>query len=203
MLVDLEYAEAHPIPRPPSHKTTWLHPCTPLRPLALPAFLLALLAALALASGCATTPSAGPAFAASPEPSPGHARLYVFRIDPQSSLSSVELAIDGQQRNHLRDGEYATFELAAGSHRVDLRQRGLAFVSWGWNGERIRMQPGETVYLEVSVRLSAQPMPGSGTGRDLEIAGRGSGAASENVFLQHRGKVEALDRLAGTTLRVE
>lgn len=163
---------------------------------------LALLAALVVASACASSPSAGPAFAPSPEPSPGHARLYVFRIDPQSSLSTVELAIDGQQRNHLRDGEYATFELAAGTHKVDLRQRGLAFVSWGWNGERVRMREGETVYLEVSVRMSAQPLP-PGTGRELEIPGRDSGAASENVFLQHRGKTEALDRLAGTTLRVE
>ena len=131
--------------------------------------VLALLSTCLLAA-CATAPPAGPPFTPAPEPGPGRARLYVFRIDPQHSLSKVEIAIDGQPEGRLRNGEYATFELAAGSHRLDFRQRGLAFASWGWNRQRIRADSGETIYLEISVRMSAQPMAGSG--RDLQIAGR-------------------------------
>ncbi len=185
MLARLTNGKAHPMPRRPSRKAAWLH----------------ILAAVVSLSACATTPTPGPAFTPAPEPSPGRARLYVFRIDPQPSLSTVELAIDEQSEGQLRHGEYATFELAAGSHRIDLRQRGLAFLSWGWNGEQLRARAGETFYLEVSVRISAQPMPGSG--RDLEIAGRDGGAASENVFLQHRGKAQALELLSAATLRIE
>jgi hypothetical protein len=185
MLARLENDQAKPMPRRPSRKTGWLHT----------------LAAFVSLSACATTGAPGPTFTAAPEPSPGRARLYVFRIDPQPSLSTVELAIDEKAEGHLRHGEYATFELAAGSHRIDLRQRGLAFLSWGWNGQQLRARAGETIYLEVSVRISAQPLPGSG--RDLEIAGRDGGAASENVFLQHRGKAQALERLSAATLRIE
>ncbi len=153
-----------------------------------------------LVAACASAPPAGPPFTPAPEPGPGRARLYVFRIDPQHSLSTVEIAIDGQPEGRLRNGEYATFELAAGSHRLGFRQRGLAFASWGWNRQQIRAASGETIYLEISVRMSAQPMAGSG--RDLEIAGRDLGAASENVFLQRRGESAAREALAGTTLRV-
>ena len=155
---------------------------------------------LGLVTACASAPPAGPPFAEAPEPGAGRARLYVYRVDPQPSLSTVELAIDDRPEGRLRHGEYATFELAAGSHRLDFRQRGLAFSSWGWNRQRIRARSGETIYLEISVRLSAQPVPGSG--RDLEIGGRESGAASENVFLQLRTQAAARAALAGTTLRV-
>lgn len=167
-------------------------------PLALTA--LTLLSSFLLAA-CASAPPAGPAFTPAPEPGPGRARLYVFRIDPQHSLSTVEIAIEGQPEGRLRNGEYATFELAAGSHRLNFRQRGLAFASWGWNRKQLRAASGETIYLEISVRMSAQPV--AGTGRDLQIAGRDLGAASENVFLQRRGESAAREALAGTTLRVE
>jgi hypothetical protein len=154
-----------------------------------------------LLGACAQTSNPGPAFAAAPGPAEGRSRLYIYRLDPQHSMSSVQIALDGRSVGDLHHGEYATFDLAAGPHRVDFRQRGLAFVSWGWNRQTIRPKSGETIYLEVSVRMSERPMPE--TGHDLEIGGRGGGAASENVFLQHRGAAEALDRLAGTTLRVE
>jgi predicted small secreted protein len=167
--------------------------------LALARTAFALLSTCLLAA-CATAPPAGPPFSPAPEPGPGRARLYVFRIDPQHSLSTVEIAIEGQPEGRLRNGEYATFELAAGSHRVDFRQRGLAFASWGWNRDRIRADSGETIYIEISVRVSAQPMAGSG--RDLQIAGRDLGTASENVFLQRRSETAARKALAGTTLRV-
>jgi hypothetical protein len=169
-------------------------------PRRLPARLALVLLAGWLVSACAAAPPAGPAFAAAPEPGAGRALLYVFRIDPKPSLSTVELALDERPEGRLRHGESVAFELAAGSHRLDVRQRGLAFASWGWNRQRFQARSGETIYLEVSVRLSAQPVPGSG--RDLEIGGRESGAASENVFIQHRTEAAALEALAGTTLRI-
>lgn len=162
----------------------------------------AVTALVAIVAGCAGEGPSGPPFEAAAEPSPGHVRLYVFRIDPQHSLSTVELSIDRRKRGRLRNGEYATFELPAGVHRVDVRQRGFAFASWGWNGTTIRAKDGETVYLEVSVRISGQGLP-AGSGHDLEIGGRGSGSASENVFLQRHGDREGLRLLAKTVLRVE
>lgn len=152
-------------------------------------------------AGCAQPPTPGPAFASAPEPAPGHARIYVFRVDHQHSLSRVEIGLDGQKRGHLGNDEYVTFELDPGPHRLDFRQRGLAFASWGWNHQHLVAQAGETIYLEISVRISAQPMPGNG--RDLEIAGRAGGAASENVFVQHRTRADAIALLANTTLHSE
>lgn len=176
-------------------------------PLRVAALAVAVLVVGGFGLACATRPPPGPPFAAAPAPALGRARLYVYRVDPQPSLSTVELSIDGRARGRLGHGEYTTFEVSAGSHRLDLRQRGLAFASWGWNRQPIRAGSGETIYLEVSVRLHAQPSgqnaPQSvqGSGRDLEIGGRPSGAASENVFLQHRAESDALSALAGTTLR--
>lgn len=153
---------------------------------------------------CASAPPPGPPFAPAPAPAPGHARVYVYRLDPQPSLSTVEFAIDGRSQGKLHHGEYATFEVPAGSHRLYFRQRGLAFASWGWNEQTIRAGSGENVYVEVSVRIAEQAgapaIPGSG--RDLEIAGRTSGSTSENVFLQHRSEADARAALAGTTRRV-
>jgi hypothetical protein len=165
-------------------------------------FLFVLLAtALTLIAGCAAPPTPGPAFVAAPGPAPGHARLYVYRIDPQHSLATVEIGIDGHKQGYLRNDEYASFELTPGIHRVDFRQRGLAFTSWGWNRYQVHAKEGENVYVEISVRISTLPLPGDG--RDLEIGGRGGGSASENVFVQHRSEADALEDLANTTQRVE
>lgn len=162
---------------------------------------LLVLIALASFSGCAKPPTPGPAFAAAPEPAPGHARIYIFRVDPQHSMSRVEIGLDGDKRGHLGNDEYVTFEVAPGPHRLDFRQRGLAFASWGWNHQHLVAKPGETVYLEISVRISAQPMPSSGG--DLEIPGRSGGAASENVFIQQRTQADAIGILADTTLHTD
>ncbi|MFO0689392.1 MAG: hypothetical protein U0900_11850 [Myxococcota bacterium] len=169
----------------------------PLRP------LLCLLALIALASGggCAKPPTPGPAFAPAPEPAPGHARLYIFRVDSQHSLSRVEIGLDGRPQGHIGNDEYVTFELPHGPHRVDFRQRGLAFASWGWNHQHLVAKSGETIFLEISIRISAQPMPGSG--HELEIAGRSGGAASENVFIQQRSQEDAIRILADTNLHTE
>lgn len=156
---------------------------------------------LSLLTGCASDPAKGPAFVAATEPPEGHASVFVFRVDPQHSLSTVDLALDERDAGRLRNHEYVRFDLTPGIHRLDFRQRGLAFASWGWNRQQLRVRAGETVYLEISVRMSAQPMPGPG--QDVEIQGRTSGSASENVFIQRRPAVDALPILANTTLRVE
>lgn len=151
---------------------------------------------------CAAAPASGPAFTPAAPPSPGHARIYLYRIDPHRSLSTVELVLDGRERGTLRAGEYATFELAAGAHTLALRQRGFGFTSWGWNRMALRLKPGETVYVEVSVRIAEQPSPAGG-GRDLEIAGRDRGVAQENVFVQRRSEVQGRERIVASTLRSE
>ncbi|MBY0401253.1 DUF2846 domain-containing protein [Myxococcota bacterium] len=171
----------------------------PTRSPRLPA--LAVLIIASIWAGCARPPTPGPAFAPAPEPAPGHARIYLFRVDPQHSLSRIEIALDGHKRGHLGNDEYVTFEVGPGPHHLDFRQRGLAFASWGWNHQALIARAGETIFLEISVRISAQPMPGSS--RDLEIAGRGGGAASENVFIQHRSREDAFALLANTTLHSE
>lgn len=151
---------------------------------------------------CAAAPAPGPAFTPAAPPAPGHARIYLYRIDPHRSLSTVELALDGRERGALRAGEYATFELAAGAHALALRQRGFGFTSWGWNRMALRLEPGETVYIEVSVRVAEQSSP-AGSGRDLEIAGRDRGAAQENVFVQRRSESQGRERIAASTRRGE
>lgn len=166
-----------------------------------PRLLLTLTLISSLTVGCASDPVTGPVFVAETTAPEGHARVFVFRIDPQHSLSSVDLALDERSVGRLRNREYVRFDLLPGPHRLDFRQRGLAFASWGWNRQLLRVKAGETIYLEISVRMSAQPMPGSG--QDLEIQGRPSGAASENVFIQRRSEADALPILADTTLRVE
>jgi hypothetical protein len=74
--------------------------------------------------------------------------------------------------------------------------RGFGLVSWGWNSHRFRANAGEITYLEISVRLDAREAPAS---RDLEIAGRQAGAASENVFIVPKSAHTALDDLQSTT----
>ena len=113
-------------------------------------------------------------------------------------MSRVEIGLDGHKRGHLGNDEYVTFEVDAGPHRLDFRQRGLAFASWGWNHQHLVAKSEETIYVEISVRISAQPMPSSGG--DLEIPGRSGGAASENVFIQQRTRADAIEILADTTL---
>lgn len=166
-----------------------------------PGLLCLGLLCLGLLAGCASDPVTGPAFVAATQPPEGHARVFVFRVDPQHSLSTVDLALDGRGAGRLRNREYVAFDLLPGIHRLDFRQRGLAFASWGWNRQQLRVRSGETVYLEISVRMSAQPLPGAG--QDLEIQGRTGGSASENVFIQRRSEADALPILADTTLRID
>lgn len=141
-------------------------------------------------------PPAGPAFTRAADPPEHRGRLYLYRTDERPSASRVRIEIDGLEIGTFRDREYETLELAAGTHHVRAGMRSLALVAWGWNDQRIRLKPGETIFVEISVRLTARETPG---GRSLEIAGRPEASASENVYLQQRAASVALPRLGGTT----
>jgi hypothetical protein len=157
--------------------------------------LLVLFAVMVTASACPKAPL-GPPFDPAPFPPNHRARLYVYRVDDRSSLATVRITLDGQNIGRFRNREYETFELPAGSHNLRAGMRGFGLLAWGWNEQRIRMGPGETVYVKISVRLDAQTAPSS---REIEIAGRESGSASENVFIIPRSAAEAISELYGTT----
>jgi hypothetical protein len=147
------------------------------------------------ASGCPKAPL-GPPFAPAPLPPDHRARIYIYRLDDRGSLATVRITLDGLDVGRFRNREYETLELPAGTHHLRAGMRGFGLLAWGWNEQRVRMRPGETVYLKVSVRLEAQSAP---VAREVEIAGRESGAASENVFIIPRAAGEALSELAVTT----
>ena len=149
----------------------------------------------AILVACSTRPM-GPPFAEAPSPSPERARIYVYRLDPRASVSPVRLRVDGQPLGVLRHGEYERVDLPPGVHEIEAGVRSVAFVAWGWNDLGLHVGPGETAYLKISVRLTERSQP---AGRALDIAGRTSGAVSENVYLQPMGASEALAELAGTT----
>ena len=146
-------------------------------------------------SACASAPL-GPPFERAPFPPESRARLYLFRIDERPSLSTVRVTVDGREIGSFRNGEYETVELSAGSHNVRAGLRSIALVAWGWNEQRIRFAPGETLYVQLSVRLTEREQPAAA---GLEIAGRPSGAASENVYIQIQPEREALAMIGGTT----
>ena len=156
---------------------------------------LGFLVAVVVLGGCAQAPI-GPAFKEAAAPPETRARIYIFREDPRPSFSSVRLTLDGREVGTFRNGEYETFELSAGSHHLRAGVRSIGLIAWGWNEQRIRVEPGESVYVQLSVRLTERPQPG---GRELEIAGRTGGAVSENVYLQIRPHREAISQLAVTT----
>lgn len=163
---------------------------TPLRPAAL----LVALAALGLLA-CASAPR-GPGFARADAPPADLARLYVYRGDPRPSFARVRLELDDQALGDLRDGEYTTLLVAPGPHLLEAGLRSAAFVAWGWNDQRLRLAPGETRYVRVSVRVQGREHPPAS---GLEIGGRPTGTSSENVYLQIRSESDALRELAETT----
>lgn len=156
---------------------------------------LYLLLLACIAAACAKPPL-GPPFEAAPPPPEHRGRVYVYRADERGSLATVRITIDGLEVGRFRNGEYETLELPAGTHHLRAGLRGFGMLAWGWNKHRFRLKPGEIVYLEISVRLTARSAPAT---RELEIAGRPSGAASENVFIVPRSAVDALADLEATT----
>lgn len=159
----------------------------------LPLLLWALLAS-ALGSGCASEPT-GPDFRWAPEPPPNRGRVYVYRSDPRSTLSVVRVRLDGIAVGELRDGEYETIELAAGRHRLRVGMRSYSFLAWGWNEHEFQLEPGETVFLKIAVRLEDQGRGLTPPPRELEIGGRPEGYASKNVFILRSPRAEAQEEL--------
>jgi hypothetical protein len=111
----------------------------------------------------------------------------------------VRASIDGLEIGRFHDREYETLELPAGSHRLRAGMRGFAFLAWGWNEHVFRLKPGETVFLELSVRLDETGASVTPAPRELEIAGRPEASANENVFILQSPRAEAEARLPGTT----
>lgn len=167
---------------------------------------LAFMLLLALASigwaGCAREPT-GPTFSWAPPPLPERGRIYVYRSDPRSSGSTVSARLDGQDLGHFRDGEYDTLEIPAGLHRLQVRMRGLAFLSWGWNTHQFRVQPGETVYLGISVRLEERGDRFTPPPPEIEVSGWPEDYASKNVFIQQRPRTKAAEDLITTRRRTD
>lgn len=150
---------------------------------------LALLLA-GLGSGCARTPQ-GPAFEWAPPP-PGHrGRVYIYRVDPRATLSTVRVEIDGREVGDFLPGEYETLELAAGSHRLAAGMRGFALLSWGWNEHRFSLEPGQTLFLQISVRLDRKDESNLPPPSGLEIGGRPEAQARQNVFILTVPRAEA------------
>jgi len=157
--------------------------------------MTALLFFALLGFSCAR-PSAGPPFQPPAAPTDYRSRLVLYRTDQRDSLATVTVTIDGRELGRFRNREYETTLLTPGTHILRAGLRGFGFVSWGWNTHRFRVSAGETTYLEISVRLDARNAPDT---RDLEIAGRQEGAASENVFIVPKSAHAALDDLRSTT----
>ena len=143
-------------------------------------------------------PPLGPGFEPAARPASHRARLYFYRSDSIRSLASVRVELDGRDLGTLDNEEYGTIEVAPGPHRFRAGLRSATFVAWGWNSQPLRLEPGETVFIRLSVRLSEHggPVPGSA----VEIPGRAAGMASENVFIERRGEDDALEELSRTTL---
>lgn len=157
--------------------------------------LFSLLISGAIWGACAGPPL-GPKFEMSPDPPEDRMRVYVYRADERSSLATVNVTIDGLEVGRFRDREFETLVLAAGSHLLRASSRGFGFLAWGWNEQRFRGKPGETVYLKIAVRLAEQISPGT---PELEIAGRSNAGASENVFIIPRTESAALSDLSVAT----
>ena len=164
------------------------------RPTARPWVSLLFLVAFACAK-----PTVGPPFELAPPPPDHRGRVYLYRADQPGSLAAVRVTIDGQEVGRIRNNEFETLELPVGAHHLRAGLRGFGFLAWGWNNQRFRLGPGETVYIKLSVRLDAQPAP---TSRQAEIAGRSSGSTSENVFIIRPSADNALSGLKATTRMV-
>lgn len=149
----------------------------------------------ALAVACVGAPS-GPPFQLAEPPPDNRARLYVYRLDPHASYSTVRVSVAGRDLGQFRNGEYETVELPAGTRLLRAGVRSLAFVNWGWNEQRVRLEPGETAFVRLSVKLSESGPP---EGSEADIAGRPSGRATQNVYIELRSEDQALEDLAGTT----
>jgi hypothetical protein len=156
--------------------------------------ILGSLVVLFTVTGCAGPPK-GPAFEWASEPAANRGRVYVYRADSRTSLAIVKTTIDGREIGTFRDGDYDTIELASGSHKIRTGMRGLAFFSLGWNEHTFRIEPGETRFLHLEIRVDAGAPSTVAPSRALEIGGRSDLRASENVFIGERTRADAAPAL--------
>ena len=149
-------------------------------------------------AACATTP-VGPPFEWASPPPEHRGRVYVYRVDPRNSLANVHATIDGQKIGNFRNGEYQTFEISAGSHKLRAGMRGFGFFTLGWNELTFRVRPGEVVFVHLAVQLDSGSDSPLDTPRNLEIAGQSDDRYSENIFISTRTREEAYVALQGST----
>lgn len=160
-----------------------------------------ILSALLLFAGFACAgPPPGPPFQWAPPPPEHRGRVYVYRVDSRTSLASVRATIDGKDIGMFRDREYETFEIAAGSHRLRVRMRGVGFFNLGWNEHDFRVRPGEVVFLHLQIRLQSGSDSPLEPSRDLEIAGRSDNRISENIYIAEASRPQATQDLEITRL---
>jgi hypothetical protein len=148
--------------------------------------------------GC-TTPMPGPAFEWAAEPPSHRGRIYLYRADTRTSLATVKTSINGRDVGTFRDGEYETFEISAGGHRLRAGMRGVGFFNLGWNEHTFRVRPGETVFLHLEVRIDAGTQPQLDPPRSLDIGGRSDHSVSENIFIGERTRADAAPDLEVAT----
>lgn len=163
---------------------------TPQRSVARAAGLALLMLALA---ACASR-STGPPFAFALEAPRDSGRVYVYRADPRGSLTRVKVTIDDRELGIFRDQEYETILVSPGEHRLRAEMRGLPYLPMGWNEHRFQIEPGETRFLQLEIRIeSRQASP-----RSLEIGGRSNDVLAENVFIRERNRSDAERDLKAT-----
>jgi hypothetical protein len=148
--------------------------------------------------GCAST-APGPAFEWAAQPPNHRGRVYLYRADARTSLATVKASINGQEVGTFRDGEYETFEISAGGHRLRAGMRGLGFFSLGRNEHTFRVKPGETLFLHLEVRVDEGAQPQLEGPRALDIGGRSDNRMSENIFIGERTRADATPDLEVST----
>lgn len=150
--------------------------------------------------GCVHDPTIGPLYAGTEEAKPGHARIYLYRHDPHHSFSTVEVRFDQGSPLQILDEEYITVELEEGVHEVEFRlRRRIWGPRWSWRNQRIRARSGDTLFFEIAVGVTGSS---THTGREVAIAGRPVGTASESVSVEMKSEAEATSRIRMTHLHV-
>lgn len=161
-------------------------------------WILAVVSVLFAILGCAST-ARGPAFEWAAQPPNHRGRVYLYRADTRTSLATVKASINGRDVGTFRDGEYETFEISAGGHRLRAGMRGVGFFNLGWNEHTFRVKPGETLFIHLEVRVDAGAQPQLEGPRALDIGGRSDNRMSENIFIGERSRADATPDLEIST----
>jgi hypothetical protein len=156
---------------------------------------------LLCAAAACHRPPPGPPFEWAPPASQHRGRVYIYRSDKLRSLSVVEVSIDDRVVGTFRDAEYETLEMAPGLHRLRAGLRGFGYFNLGWNDSTFQVERGGVVYIQLEIRIDTSQQPALGTPRELEIGGRPTATASENIFIIKRPAAKAADELKSTRRR--